>query len=47
MKFIIEALFRIEAYDSLIKEMSKLKFLNAKVKLVNKTLNYVQGIYGV
>lgn len=47
MKFIIEALFRIEAYDSLIKEMSKLKFLNAKVKLVNKTLNCIQGIYGV
>lgn len=47
MKFIIETLFRIEAYDSLIKEMSKLKFLNAKVKLVNKTLNYIQGIYGV
>lgn len=47
MKFIIETLFRIEAYDNLIKEMSKLKFLNAKVKLVNKTLNYIQGIYGV
>jgi hypothetical protein len=47
MRFIIETLFRIEAYDNLIKETSKLKFLNAKVKLVNKTLNYVQGVYGV
>lgn len=47
MRFIIEALFRIEAYDNLIKETSKLNFLNAKVKLVNKTLNYVQGVYGV